>query len=66
MNTKHRDEAAAICLWRHTSGEPISFGDIKAHIGSCPQCGGANPVQVRWQLQVWQANITASRRRALR
>jgi hypothetical protein len=52
-----RDEAAAICLWRQTGGEPISFGDVKAHIADCPQCANANPAGAWFWIQAWVRGI---------
>jgi hypothetical protein len=56
-----RDEQAAICLWRQADGEPISFGDVKAHIiGSCPECAGANINQVWFIVTGWVRGINGA------
>jgi hypothetical protein len=66
VNAHHRDEAAAICLWRAADGEPITFNNVKAHIGSCPDCATADARHVWFIVTGWQRGIDGMRIRARR
>jgi hypothetical protein len=66
MNAKHTAERAAVCLWKQANGEQITCTDVKAHIGSCPDCRGADVAHVWFVINSWRSGIDRSRRGARR